>query len=242
MNLTIANVSTSIDDATFANVVAALSQQVSQDFQPEWGAAAQLTPARLDLGGGGASINSATDAIIYLGDSTDDPTAGISGVYGYHSTNYSHIPYGFVFLNICAAYGEDWSVTLSHEVLELLADPTAVLTVTGEYPPDSGTAVYYDLEVCDPTQGDTYLINSIKVSNFVSRSYFGMPGGSQATNFRNLALQPFGLRPGGYLQYEDGTGAHQINGSKVTEEHKAARKLLAGHRRNSRRSAKFQTT
>ena len=66
-----------------------------------------------------------------------------------------------------------------------------------------------------------------------------MPGGSRATNFAQLALDPLGLRPGGYLQYEDERGAHQINGSKVTAAHIEARRLLGDYRRNARRAARF---
>jgi len=240
MNLTIANISASIDDPTLANVVAALARQVSQDFQPEWGAGVQLAGTRLDLNGTQASINTATDAIIYLGDSSQDPTTGVSNAYGYHSDNYSHIPYGFVFLDVCAAYGEVWSCTLSHELLELLADPTAVLTVAGGDPNNPNAEVYYDLEVCDPTQGDTYLVNGVTVSNFVNRSYFGMPGGAASTNFLNLALQPFKARPGGYFQYEDSTGSHPIDGSRVDAKRIAARKILGEYRRNGRRAARLR--
>jgi hypothetical protein len=242
MNLTIANVSTSIDDPTFANAVAAIALQVTRDFQPEWGSAATLSGTRLVLGASRAPINTSTDAIIYLGDSSQDPTTGAQGMYGYHSDNYNHLPYGFVYLDVCAEYGEIWSCTLSHEVLELLADPTAVLAVTGPAPPTSGTAggsVYYELEVCDPTQGDAYLINDVAVSNFVSKSYFRMAGGAQTTNFLNLVLSPLGVRPGGYLQYQDAAGTHQIDGSKVDDKRRLARKILAGYRRNSRREGRF---
>ena len=45
-------------------------------------------------------------------------------------------------------YGEVWTSTLSHEVLELLGDPTAVMTVTGLAPKGASGSVHYDLEVC----------------------------------------------------------------------------------------------
>lgn len=246
MNVTIANVSAgAVADADFTAAVAAIGLQVSRDFQPVWSIQGTLTGTRLDLGGGQAGINAATDAVIYLGNSSQDPTTGVSNAFGYHFDNYSHIPYGFVYLDVCQQYNEAWTCTLSHEVLELLADPTAVLTVTAP-PPNAGpndNPVYYDLEVCDPTQGDTYTINDVVVSNFVSKYYFGMVGGGsgQSTNFLNLALAPLGVRPGGYLQYEDSQqGTHEVDGSKVTQKRKDARKLLEGYRRNSRRARRFK--
>lgn len=243
LNLVLANLSTSIDDAAFATAVSAIGLQVSRDFQPEWGSGAQLKPVRLSLNGGSANIDGATDAIIYLGESSSDPTSGVSGVYGYHAVNYAQLPYAFVYLDVCAQYGEVWSTTLSHEVLELVADPTAVLTVNGPAPASvtpSGKTVSYDLEVCDPTQGDAYKINNVSVSNFVTKGYFGMTGGSPATNFLKLPLSVFGVRSGGYCQYEDSAGAHQINGEKVDARKLAARAMLANHRRNARREANLQ--
>jgi hypothetical protein len=241
MKLLVANMSKVIDDPTFSGVLAAIGLQVSRDFQPEWHIGASLTGEKLDLKK--APINTPVDAVIYVGDASQDPTTGVQGALGYHSVNHRHKPYGFIYLDICKRYGESWSCTLSHEVLELLGDPNATMTVTGPKPPGARTtrpSVYYDLEVCDPTQGDSYAINGVTVSNFVTRAYFGMPGGaSGATNFLKLDLASFGVRPGGYFQYEDEHGAHQIDGQKVTEDHKAARRLMGRYRRNGRRAMTF---
>ena len=244
LNLVVANLSTSIDDATFAAAVAAIGVQVSRDFRPEWGVSGALSATRLALGGAQANINGAPDAIVYVGDSSSDPTTGVSGAFGYHSLNFGNLPYAFIYLDVCAKYGEIWSCTVSHEVLELLADPTTVLTATGPAPSGVGApgqTVTYDLEVCDPTQGDTYKISNVTVSNFVTKAYFGMLGGSAASNFLNLSLSPFGVRPKGYLQYEDAAGAHQVNGAKVDAQRLEARAMLAGHRRNARRVAALGT-
>jgi hypothetical protein len=238
LSIAIANLSTSIDDATFAATVAAIGLQVSGDFQPEWGAGATLTTTRITLEDGAANIDAATDAIIYVGDAANDPTLGMDGVYGYHAQNNGKLPYAFVYLDVCKQYGEAWSCTLSHEVLEMLADPTLVLTVTGPAPAGVGAAgqtVSYELEVCDPTQSDTYVINQVAVSNFVTKAWFGLPGGSPATNFLKLTLSPFGVRPKGYFQYEDAAGAHTLNGAAVDAQRLAARAILDGHRRTARR-------
>lgn len=243
MKLTIANISTTIDNQTLSGVVSAISQQVSRDFKPLWGIDATIVPTRLDITTSQVNIDDSTDAIIYVGDSSQDPTTGVSGAYGYHSENYAHLPYGFVYLDVCQQYGETWSCTLSHETLELLADPTAVLTVAGPAPSGAeGQTVYYDLEVCDPTQGDTYNVSGIVVSNFVTKYYFNMAGGPPGTltNFLNLALNQLGVRPGGYFQYEDASGTHQVDGSKVDDRRRAARRILAGYRRNARRAIRVE--
>jgi hypothetical protein len=235
MNLSIANISTQIPDSDFQAAVAAIGKQVTEHFQPEWDAGATLTGQTYALPGKKAPVQQDADAVIYIGDSSEDPTTGVTGALGYHSITHKNIPYGFIYLDICAKAKETWSSVLSHEVLELLGDPDAAMTVTGPAPNNGTGTVYYDLEVCDPTQGDSYTIDTIEVSNFVGRKYFGLSGGSGKTNYLNLRLSPFGVRPGGYLQYEDGKRAHQIFGRKVTDAQKAAKKQMKNVRRNARR-------
>jgi hypothetical protein len=234
MIVTIANISTQIGAAELQAAIAAIGDQVNQHFIPEWGVTATLNSVVTALKGK-APIQGHHDAIIYLGDSSQDPTTGVSGALGYHSINHADIPYGFVYLDISAEYGEVWTCTLSHEVLELLADPDAALTVTGPAPAGILGDVYYDFEVCDPTQGDSYTIDNVNVSNFVGRKYFGLTGGSGKTNYLNLPLGPFGVSPGGYFQYEDASGAHQVQGQKVTQRQLTAKKRMKNGRRNARR-------
>jgi hypothetical protein len=149
------------------------------------------------------------------------------------------VPYGFVYLDICAEYDESWTSCLSHEVLELLADPTATMTVSAPGPKGHHKTVYYDLEVCDPTQGDSYQVDGVTVSNFVGRHYFGLVGGSGQTNFLGLPLAQLGVRPKGYFQFEDGTKVYQVKGERVTDRQLAARALLKLARRNARRAARL---
>lgn len=240
MKLTLANVSATIPQARFRAVTAAIAQQVRLHFEPEWGVGATLKAIALPLGSKRAPIQKDADAVIYLGESSNDPTTGVKGALGYHSANNKKLPYGFIYLDICREYEEDWPATLSHEVLELLADPDVVYTIAGPHPKDASRTVYYDVEVCDPTQGDTYRIGDIEVSNFVGRSYFGLSGGSGRTNHRNLPLRAFGVRPNGYLQYETGNTSHQIYGRQVTPRQKAAKKKMGTIRRNARRTDRLR--
>ena len=236
MKLTIANVS-SIPQKDFRAVVAAISKQVTHHFRPEWGVGASLKAIALPLGRKKAPVQKDADAVIYLGNSADDPGTGVKDAYGYHAANNKGIPYGFVYLDICAQSKEVWTAVLSHEVLELLGDPDTVLTVIGPHPNRKKGTVYYDFELCDPTQGDHYFIDGIAVSNFVGRHYFRMSGGSGRTNYMGLRLAPFKVRPNGYFQYEQGSSGHQVWGASVTAAQKNAKKKIQSIRRNGRRIA-----
>jgi len=239
MNVTIAKISAEIDEGTFTQAVAAIQNQVTAHFEPEWGISAKLTAATLNIKDAQAPVQGHHNAIIYLGKSSQDPTTGVSGALGYHTKNFSNVPYGFVYLDIASQYGEDWTVTLSHEVLELLADPTAVKSVNGPAPYDSQRRVSYDLEVCDACQGDSYPIDTVNVSNFVGKAYFGLLGGSGNTNYMKEPLESFGVRPGGYFQYSDGIHVYQIKGQKVTAVMLSAKATLGLARRAVRRQQRL---
>jgi hypothetical protein len=240
MNLTIANLSSNITPQDFQRVVTAIGRQVTEHFQPEWGKAGKLKAIALTVGPNAAPIDTSQQAIIYVGDDSQDPTTGVENALGYHARNNGKIPFGFVYLDVCAKYGEQWSTTLSHEVLELLEDPTAVKSITGPAPSNPERTVYYDLEVCDPTQGDSYEIDGVTVSNFVGRAYFGQSGGSGKTNYLDLPLDPFGVRPKGYFQYEYGSRVYQVNGQKVTQSMLDAKRSLGRGRRNARRAERLE--
>ena len=243
MQITIANISTKVQPTDFQSAVRAIARQVSEDFAPEWGINATLMGMTTKLRSGRlAAVQGLRNALIYVGDSSEDPTTGVAGALGYHSDNHRNVPYGFIYLDICEQYGENWTCTLSHEVLELLGDPTAAMTVAGPAPKPHAGFVHYDLEVCDPTQGDSYSIDSVVVSNFVGKSYFNLVGGSGKTNFMDLQLDPFGVRPKGYFQYESATGSHQVNGEKVTPGMLAAKTKMAEGRRNYRRIERLGPT
>jgi hypothetical protein len=242
VDITIASVSATISQSELEAAIGAIGVQISRDVGPEWNVSASLSVKMLDLSGSQVALNSPSDAIIYIGDKSQDPTTGLSNLYGYHSTN--HIPYAFVYADVCALGGEKWSCTLSHEVLELLVDPapTPQQYICGPDPRDGaapGSVVYYAKEICDPTQGDTYLIDGVTVSNFVMKAYFSIPGGAQRTNYLNLVLGSFGVRPGGYCQYEDGTDTGQVNGHAVTARRIEARRIIGAYRRNAKRTARL---
>lgn len=238
MVITVKNISTKVTDSDFQTVISAIGEQVTRDFHPEWDITATLSGITTSLQGK-VHIQGKHNAIIYFGDSYQDPTTGVEGALGYHSVNHADIPYGFVYLDITDEYGEKWSVTLSHEVLELLADPDAAETVVGPAPKGASGQVYYDLEVCDPTQGDSYKIGAVDVSNFVGRDYFALTGGTGDTNYLKLPLNAFGVRPGGYFQYESNGTTHQVQGDKVTERMLMAKKKMDFARRNDRRSRRL---
>jgi hypothetical protein len=202
-----------IRDEEVQGAIRAINRQIAEDFFPYWSLGATL---RLE---GKSSIKPEKqdpadlrgDAIIYLWDETDVP-----GALGYHDANNAGIPYGFVFIQLAEALGEKWSVTLSHEALELLGDPEVNLLVMGPNPSNPSKTVFHWYEMCDAVQAETYEIDGVAVSNFVLPLYFT---GSEEFNGRNdflgratngKTLRSFGVNPGGYVGFfNPETGQHE---------------------------------
>jgi hypothetical protein len=227
MRVCVANISKKITQDEFRATVHAVARQVHEDFAPLWGMDAEIRFAALSRNSKPNPELNLADVILYVGELDDDP-AKVEDAVGYHDMNHAGIPYGFVFSDIAAKLKEPWSVTLSHEVLELIADPDVNLLVAAPHPKKAHGTVIRTYEVCDPVQEDTYAIDGITLSNFVTPQYFAtLPRAMQTrTNYLGLELDRFGVRAGGYFSYldldtkrwNDVFGAHAEARAKLKEQ------------------------
>ena len=203
-----------LPDADVQVTIRAINRQIAEDFAPVWDMTATL---RLEGGSGTAGYRGPSpeepnlldmrgDAIIYLWHPRDPGRA-----LAYHAKNFLGVPFGFVFPEVSHVIGEHWTVSLSHEALEILADPEVNLMVIGPHPQDANRPALHWYEVCDAVQRETYFIDGIRVSNFVLPLYFtnGEETGGRNDFLGNVyngqTLRSFGLNPGGYQGYLDPT-------------------------------------
>jgi len=195
-----------LTDLQVRAAIRAVNRQIAEDFLPYWGFGATL---RLEgrASQGKATVSQADmrgDAVLYVLDEAD-----VDDAEGYHDKNYRGIPYGFVFLRIAQELNQAWTVTFSHEALELVADPEANLLVQGPHPTNPRHRVYFWFEMCDAVQNETYRIDGIDVSNFILPLYFtsGDERGGRndfiGTRVKGKTLRSFGVNPGGYVGYFD---------------------------------------
>lgn len=169
-------------------VAAAIQKQVVRDFAPLWGVTGTVAAfANLkDVPGDYLPVT--------IKDKLDDPDAG-----GYHSDENGQ-PFSVVL------YDKGWTVSASHEVLEMLADPYGNRMVSGWA---AGERVNFLVEACDPCESDdcTYTVNGIKVSDFVVPQYFDpikVPGLRYCYSGRLDG--PRELHRDGYLSWMTGGG------------------------------------
>jgi hypothetical protein len=207
--ISVINESTVLTDAEVTPVVAALQQQVTNDFRPIWG-----VDAELKLIPQGAQPPAGTWWLAILDDSDQ------AGALGYHDLTPDGLPIGKVFAASDLKAGMSWSVTASHELLEMLADPNINLTVFVQNADTAGTLYAY--EVCDACEGDSlgYPINNVLVSDFVYPAWFESFRAQASTQFdrMNKIQTPLQLLPGGYIGMFDvtaGTGWQQQTAERV---------------------------
>jgi len=184
--------------------IRAVNRQIAHDFVPYWNISAELRlegpatkrPSKVYL------PELRGDAVLYLWDELDPDDA-----LGYHEANARGIPFGFVFLDLTEELEEPWSVTLSHEALELIGDPEVNLLVAGPHPMDRRREVFHWFEMCDAVQAESYLVDGVAVSNFVLPLYFTRetePGSRNdflGRRYEGQALPSFGINPGGYIGF-----------------------------------------
>ncbi len=101
---------------------------------------------------------------------------------------------------------EDWSLTTSHEMIEMLIDPSGNRLVAGDSPKADQGRVEILVEACDPSEAPdfAYTVNGILVSDFYSPRYFdpvAVPG--VRYSFTGAVEKPRQVLRGGYLSWHD---------------------------------------
>ena len=178
-----------LSDANVEAVIPAVQAQVSEDFAPIWNA-----DATLKFLGKGHRVPKGVWPL-YLLDHWDQP-----GALGYHLDQHGRIE-GKVFAADDQQYGVSWTVDLTHELLEMLGDPTTNTLINL---PDGRQCIR---EVCDAVEDDSvaYMKNGVLVSDFVTPAYFFESNDTKYDFCGKLTGVAPALTPGGYLGIYDPT-------------------------------------
>ncbi len=181
------------DQADVAKVAAALQKQATRDFGPLW------------------NVDATVDAFPRLRDvpvgywpmivETDIHTPGAAGVHEDRNGQ----PFALI------AMSDSWSLTASHEMVEMLADPFGKRVVSGQSPRRGQGRVEFLVEVADPCEADqfAYTVNGILVSDFITPHFYD-PTEVEGTrySFTGAISKPRQILRGGYISWHDPVSDH----------------------------------
>lgn len=187
--ISVINATTILPDADVKAMMDAVEIQVRQHFYPVWGTSANLT----FVPKGSRAAKGTWQVGVF--DNADQ-----AGALGYHDITIDGQPLGKVFAKTTLQYGGRVSVTLSHEILEMLGDPDANLLVQD----GKDYNKFWAYEDCDAVEADElgYDINGIRVSDFVTPDYFETFRKTGKFDYLNHLIAPVpSLTPGGYMAY-----------------------------------------
>lgn len=188
--ISVMNRSSLLRDEDVAKMTMAIAHQLAVDVAPIHG----ITPVIEFVPAGGDKTPGGSPCWIL-----DDPD--VAGALGYHSEGPDGVPYIKVFARPILENGgtpmtgpDSVSVTLSHELIEIVGDGPANIWADG---PDGNDYAY---ELCDACQADVYELGGVSVSNFLYPAFFD-PLAAPWSKFDHLGkiTEPFSMRPGGYM-------------------------------------------
>jgi hypothetical protein len=211
IEIAVINESTILTDGQVRSAILALQAQIHRDFAPIFGTDASLSFVPK---GSGLPPNS---WLLGIFDDSDQ-----AGALGYHDLTAQGFPLAKVFAHSDKKAGFSWTVTASHELLEMLGDPDVDLTAFVQQTETSG--IIYAYEVCDAVESDSlgYNIGGVLVSDFVYPAWFESfrKQGSTQFDYARYITSPFQILPGGYIGTFDvtqGSGWQQTMSKTGTE-------------------------
>src|SRR5919204_1866239 len=155
-NLALVSLVEGHDPSDVSRVAAALQRQAARDLGPIWDRTATVDafPRLEDVPVGYWPMIVETDI-------------GVRGAAGVHEDKDGQ-PFALITMS------DSWSLTASHEMLEMLADPFGKRIIAGRSPKRGQGRVEFLVEVCDPCEADefAYTVNDVLVSDFYTPHFF----------------------------------------------------------------------
>lgn len=195
--------------ANLQEIVGALNASLTGEFKNAWN-------VRATVGAWLARTVPPNTWQVEVDDTLDEP-----GALGYHSDHHGQ-PYSKVVFT-----GSDTSITIDHEVKEMLADPMGSYMHQGRLPrgveykyKDFGlrhntSYVHYLVEVCDPPEAFPYEVGGVLMSDFITRHWYDSkerPG--VLYSHTGACKYPRQVLPGGYVSFCVGDFWYQVFADK----------------------------
>src|SRR5262249_15200757 len=185
-NLALVGDTEKITPSQLTKVAAALQKQATRDFGPLWEIEANVS--------GFAKLEDVPTDYWPVIVRDDINTPGAAGVH----EDKNGQPFALV------QFSDQWSLTASHETLEMLADPFGNRVVAGKTPKNGQGRVNFLVEVCDPCEDQQfdYSVNGVTVSDFYTPHFFDPVAESNVRySYTGTLKGPRTILQGGYLSW-----------------------------------------
>jgi hypothetical protein len=182
-----------VDCSQLNRVTAALQKQAIRDFQPIWDITATVD-----------AFDRLEDVPIGYWPMIVRDDIDVQGAAGVHLDDDGQ-PFALI------QFSDSWSLTASHEMLEMLADPLGNRLVAGQSPkPDQGR-VEFLVEVADPSEDPQfgYTVNGMLVSDFLTQNFYDPVAATGVRySFGGHIPGPRQIVQGGYISWHDPVSDH----------------------------------
>ena len=185
-----------IPAADVQKVSAALQKQASRDLAPIWDITATVD-----------SFEKLEDVPVGYWPLIVMDDIDVDGAAGIHEDKNGQ-PFALI---TASATLDEWSMTASHEALEMLVDPFGNRLVAGDSPKGDQGRVSFLVEVCDPSEAASfaYSSNGVLVSDFYTPNFFDpVKAPSVRYSFTGAITEPRKVLKGGYLSWQDAVSGH----------------------------------
>lgn len=209
-HIAVLSLTSDVSMRSLMQATAAVQKQVVRDFAPIWG-----VQATVDAFGDLLDVPNDYHHVALFGDHgelTDilartigeEPALRLLDAFeagnftGIHLNALTNQPFALVSVE------DPWTIVLSHEVLEMLADPWGNYLVAAPHPKHREERVRYLVEVCDPCMSTWYPVNGVRVSDFYTPRYFDpVTNPGVRYSFTGAIERPQQILEGGYVTYID---------------------------------------
>lgn len=223
-HLVICNASNVLSDGEIVRCLPAMQKWIDNMVMPAW--QGQITEVELFYQPMSGISRLPPDVWpIFINRHSADP-----GALGWHTDETNKI-FGRIFAGDCIVYKTSWTVDLTHEIAEMMGDPSAekVFQMSADE--------FAAFELCDAVESDEQAINvdGVLCSNFVLPSYFTQSDGGPTFDYgKDLTGRCPALTGGGYMSIYRGGEWQQIQKDK-SNGLASARTLRNGFRRSLRK-------
>src|SRR6266446_3522812 len=175
-----------ITPSQLTKVAAALQKQATRDFGHIWEIEVNVS--------GFAKLEDVPSDYWPIIVRDDIKTPGAAGVH----EDKNGQPFALV------QFSDEWSLTASHETLEMLGDPFGNRLVAGGSPKKGQGRVNFLVEVCDPSEDRqfAYTVNGVTVSDFYTPHFFDPVDAPDVRySYTGAITKPRMVLQGGYLSW-----------------------------------------